>query len=101
MRSLCAALAIILLHSLPPVRAQQSERPVTPDAVVRLLANLENVLAGGNVDAFRAHRDAIASRRSGDAISNGHARRPWARARFCANDRGGPSARMSRSSRTC
>src|SRR6187402_2949163 len=51
MRSLCAALAIILLHSLPPVRAQQS---VTPDAVVRLLANLENVLAGGNVDAFRA-----------------------------------------------
>ncbi|HVQ42025.1 MAG TPA: M1 family aminopeptidase [Vicinamibacterales bacterium] len=51
MRSLCAALAIILLHSLPPVRAQQT---VTPDAVVRLLANLENVLAGGNVDAFRA-----------------------------------------------
>jgi hypothetical protein len=37
MRSLCAALAIILLHSLPPVRAQQSDRPV-PDAVVRLLA---------------------------------------------------------------
>ena len=53
MRSLCAALAIILLHSLPPVRAQQSERPV-PDAVVRLLSNLENVLAAGNLDAFRA-----------------------------------------------
>ena len=51
MRSLCAALAIILLHSMPPVRAQQS---ATPDAVIRLLANLENVLAGGNVDAFRA-----------------------------------------------
>src|SRR5262245_61839426 len=54
MRSLCAALAILLLHSLPPVQAQQSERPAPPDAIVRLLANLEQALAAGNLDAFRA-----------------------------------------------
>ena len=54
MRRTIAAVIIVLLHSLPAVRAQQSVTTTARDAVTQLLADLERVLASGQVDAFRA-----------------------------------------------
>ena len=54
MRRTIAAVAILLLHSLPVARAQQSANTSVPDGVIRLLADLENVLSEGQPQAFRA-----------------------------------------------
>ena len=53
MRSIAAALVIFLLHSVPAVRAQQTER-AQADPLIRLLAELETIVAGARVEDFRA-----------------------------------------------